>query len=319
MSTPFTVGQTYRNRLGAYEVLSLEPPNMQVRYVEGERAGTLATLDMVLQARIAINLGVEAQDVLDAAAQALAPARHPRSVAGRWGREWAGLQPEDFKPNVVGTTWRQRSTLAGALAQELMDATGAPFTTWPLYRRPEVHIYEPARYRNHARRREAKLAFWLNADQACFGLYVEAAPSNMDPTWDLTRLLALLRDDPARCAALTELMRRHTLAWYDMEGSNAWPKSIWTLDQATSLLARQDDAGGEAIGLAQLAEHIAALPQERWCDLLLCATLPAAEAVALGAGLSHAVVAVYRDLLPLYRAITLTQKSVPEADVAQES
>jgi hypothetical protein len=51
----------------------------------------------------------------------------------------------------------------------------------------------------------------------------------------------------------------------------------------------------------------------------LCATLPAAEAVALGAGLSHAVVAVYRDLLPLYRAITLTHKSVPEADVAQES
>lgn len=72
----FEVGGRYRNRRGAYEVISIEHPAMQIKYDGGD----LATVDIATQRRIYANIVGE-----DERAQAPQPARRPRPKSSRRG------------------------------------------------------------------------------------------------------------------------------------------------------------------------------------------------------------------------------------------
>ncbi len=56
MSHPFRVGEVYGNRLGAYRVVSIDEPNMIVRYDDGR----LLESDIATLARIWENMQIEA-------------------------------------------------------------------------------------------------------------------------------------------------------------------------------------------------------------------------------------------------------------------
>lgn len=71
-SFEFEVGGHYRNRRGAYEVISIEHPAMQIQYDNGD----LATVDVVTQRRIYGNIVGE-----DERAHAPEPPRRPRAAS----------------------------------------------------------------------------------------------------------------------------------------------------------------------------------------------------------------------------------------------
>lgn len=48
MDHPFEVGQTYRNRNGRYEVLSIDEPNMRVRYEDGREETELISIQVLV-------------------------------------------------------------------------------------------------------------------------------------------------------------------------------------------------------------------------------------------------------------------------------
>ena len=48
MNHPFTIGDRYRNRIGQYEVLSIDDPQMNIRYTDGHEQ----TVNVATQARI---------------------------------------------------------------------------------------------------------------------------------------------------------------------------------------------------------------------------------------------------------------------------
>lgn len=71
-SFEFEVGGRYRNRRGAYEVISIEHPAMQIQYDSGD----LATVDVITQRRIFANMQGE-----DERAQTAEPPRRPRAAS----------------------------------------------------------------------------------------------------------------------------------------------------------------------------------------------------------------------------------------------
>jgi hypothetical protein len=53
----FAVGKRYRNRRGFYQIVAIRPPDMQIRYENGD----LATVNIAVQERILANMRSEAQ------------------------------------------------------------------------------------------------------------------------------------------------------------------------------------------------------------------------------------------------------------------
>lgn len=136
MDHPFVVGQVYKNRNGAYEVVAIDnrEHTVGIRYLESDEE---VEVSIPLQARIWRNLGWEEQD--EVRRQAEEDLRQQRG----YGEEFTGLTPTDFKTRVEGTRWRSRRGLAGRVARLLTDASSDPpytFLTWAIYRWPVAFL-----------------------------------------------------------------------------------------------------------------------------------------------------------------------------------
>ena len=170
MKHPFHAGGRYRNRTGEYEVVKLEDPQMVIRYADGHEITT--TIEM--QARIwhrlqeEESLGIDPRDAL----VQFPTATNPESR----GRDFHGLQETDFTGEILGTSWRARSSLGGLLAQAMSDATGRQFEPYPIYPYPEVHIAQPEYYREphgkgSPRAQSSRFFLLLGGWGATFGLH----------------------------------------------------------------------------------------------------------------------------------------------------
>ncbi len=105
MSHPFQVSGRYRNRIGEYEVVSIEGDMVLARYRGG---GTLRAPIADLQ-RIWENI------LADESVQPVSPkglpapvssSKRPRLLARK--SKFQGLVAPDFKDNVAGTSWRAK-------------------------------------------------------------------------------------------------------------------------------------------------------------------------------------------------------------------
>lgn len=137
---PFRVGERYRNRIGEYTVIELTESKMVTRFDDGREF----TADIGIQARIWQNLLDDSR--LGAPAHGpdmqFTASTDPESR----GRDFHGLQETDFRGDILGTSWRARSSLGGLLAQSMSDATGREFESYPIYPYPTVHIAQPMYY-----------------------------------------------------------------------------------------------------------------------------------------------------------------------------
>ena len=219
MNHPFRVGEIYRNRLGPYEVVSIDEPVMTVRYTNGK----VFTGDIATQARIWENMQDESAAVRPEPDLIVRPRNK-----GKQGALFEGLAEHDFQAGVTGTGWRARTSLGGLLAQRMSDALGRPFQSWAIYRRAHVYIaHTECELRSQEEGiRHAKFMFALKPEGARYGFYVERNSEPMDEDWDWLRFVAGLRSEASKLQQVSAAMRQH--------GVTAQPY-LWESDDKSSL------------------------------------------------------------------------------------
>lgn len=312
MSHPFRVGEVYANRLGAYEVLSIDEPVMTVRYTDGK----VFTGDIAALARIWENLQFERDEVKPRVGEATPrPAARsgddlttraslrPRNK-GRQGALFEGLVEHDFQADVTGTSWRARDNLGGLLAQRLSDVLGAPHQSWAVYRRAHVYIAHAGAHMANQEEgiRRAKFFFALGSNGARYGFYVERSSDQMDEDWDWLRFISGLRREASELRQISTVMREH--------GVTAQPY-LWESDDKCTLPGHLDvgpegltwcptGGGDAATSWPDFAELLSQLDPTLWCDLYFQAKMSKGEAIELGVDIADRVVNTFVGLLPLY-------------------
>lgn len=298
MEHPFEVGKTYRNRNGEYEVVSLDGPQMVIRYADG----SLLRTRVDIQGRIWQNIQMEAQVEREQQRAESRPSLKRRG--GRRGLDFQGLEDHDFQEGVGGTSWRARTSFGGRLAQRMTDTTPYFFQSYAIFRRAVIHIARPEHYSAKTKWQEAKYEFSLNAEHARFGFYIEKNRGPMDGSWHWPYLMEALEKDAGLQQVVEKAMHEHKLQWelfvWDDGGLVA---RVWAGEEGL-LRESQDGAGQQATSLPEFTTRLSAIETEKWADLYLCTYLTKEKALAAGPGLVDPVAEVFRALLPLYEAST---------------
>jgi len=292
MKHPFKVGKRYRNRRDEYEVVSIEGPEMVIRYSDGNVLET----NVEIQARIWQNIQMEKK--VEERHRKKDLARQRRSRGGRFD----GLEDSDFQEGVKGTSWRSRPNLGGLLAQRMSETTKYNFQSYAVNPWPEVHVVRPSYYDRMAREQKAKFVFGLNDERVRYGFYIEKNDGPMDDAWDWPRAINALDDDTALQGEIETAMRKLDLHWeVHVSGEliaqvRAGEENlVWEGQDADS-----PEGGTENISWFDFVSRLRAIEVEQWCDLYLCAHTDKSQARAEGEHIAALVTKVYRALLPLY-------------------
>lgn len=279
----FQVGQTYSNRDGTYEVLSVDSKagRMDVRF-EG---GAKRSLDMAIQSRIVQNLQLEGRIAERAEQERTAPPR-PRGSGSKkaLGREFTGLRPEDFLDTVTGTTWRSQGSLAGGVAALLRSHFGATFKskaprTWArVFLSHQVDELAAKELAPHI----AKFTLWADPEGFHYGLYLERRDEQFR---DWERFATRMAEDGGLRQLVDELEKQGLRMQVFLHRNGVREPLLaegasWE-DRLDALSTRHD---GE------------------YRDLYLSFSLPVDDAVARGRGLMDDVADALVKLAPLYTA-----------------
>ena len=292
MKNPFEVGETYRNNLGEYEVISIDEPNMTIELEDGRTIETTVKL----QARIWKRIKWEK--------------RHKKQIkrAQRRGRrrksKFKGLKDGDFQSGVKGTSWRARTGLGGLMADKLTEKTPYDFQSYAVYGRPENHIVLPDYYDKSDRWKSAKFVLDLNETRARYGFYIEKK-ADPEKAWDWSRFIEALNTDEELQDDTEETMRQMNLHWELYSGEEG--------DQLVGKVSTNDDEGlawegadGETQTLTwdSFADLLQALDEDTWYHLYLCDVMEKDEAIEQARRIAELTTDIFRMLLPLYEAST---------------
>ena len=300
MNHPFKVGESYSNRYGRYQVLSIDDPKMRVRYEDGREINlTIAIQTQILE-------GIQlAEQQPKPVAKVKKGRKKKRSPSTRLGYKFSGLEDSDFKSNVTGTHWRRRESLGGRLAQQLSDTTPYLFQSHAIYRRPSVYITMPDHYDPKDGIPYAKNELRLFPEGAQYGFYIERADQKsreVDDTWHWRPFLRALETDGQLQANLLQAMQDQDLFWLlsleEGEGRNYSVTKEIKVRAGRPLLWDET----EDINWFELVNLLQAMPSEQWLNLHLCSWINKSEAIAAGERFADSVCVVFRSVLPLYAA-----------------
>jgi hypothetical protein len=172
MKHQFKIGETYRNELGEYEVVSINDPNMVIRYSDGgEREAEIA-----FQHRIWERIQDEEEVKREAELRKIKSKTKRRSSTAKHGTAFHGLEEGDFQTSITGTSWRARSGLGGLLALRLSTLSGRDFESRAVARQPRVFVTIPDPDTPEATVRKAKFMCGMDETGSYHGIYVEKSP-----------------------------------------------------------------------------------------------------------------------------------------------
>jgi len=220
----------------------------------------------------------------------------------RWGRDFSGLEPSDFKKGITDTSWRRKGTLAGLLARRLSDASGHFFTSYAVYRRPQIFIFVAEHMDDDQRQRSAKFYFRLDEEKADYGFLIEKSDEKMDEKWDWSRFLGALEDDEALRDTVAMAMAEYDLHWRVevLAADEAYDRVAVVNDNEP--LTWEEEGETEDISWSDFVQRLREVEADQWCNLRLRATREKAAAVEAGTEIADPVVNAFRALLPLYEA-----------------
>ncbi len=288
MKHPFEVGETYRNNLGEYEVVSIDEPDMTIKMEDG----TIIETTVKLQRRILKRLKWEK--------------RHKKQVKRKRRRRhksrFTGLRDDDFKSGVKGTSWRARTGLGGLLAEKISEKTPYDFQSYAVYGRPEAHVVLPDYYDAGEREQYAKFSFDLNAERARYAFYIEKiVDAPQASPW--SRLLDALASNEELQDDIDESMRQLTLHWEIFAGEDE-DTLVAQIEAGEDDLIWEADGETEKITWGTLVERLRALPEDRWHHLYVGDRLEKEDAIEQSVQIAELATDVYRLLLPLYEVST---------------
>lgn len=293
----FEVGEVYANRNGRYRVEALENSGIMMRILYLD-SGEEQITPVSLQRRISRNMHWERQQ-----ARLRAKKEERRYLRG-YGSDFEGMDPADFKREIVGTRWRRRGELPGAVARKLsVKQRDFTFTSWAVARRPVAFLIHREEYDDGGSdepETNARFTLEVDEDNLFYGLVVESSAGTMGEEWDWPRFVAALRDD--------ERVREAVQAAGEAFGARLIGR-VLTGDEdayyadageAVEMLWARSEAEGMSLD-AQLAQ-IGAVPDTARAEVYLMARTPKDEAVAAGAGIADRIAALMNALLPVYAA-----------------
>lgn len=306
MSHPFSVGKTYRNRVGEYVVQSIEGDQMTIRYTNGR---TLIT-DIQIQARIWENVQFEEQLAREEERQRLArearkKARRRQARAQRTppAPTFAGFEEADFEAKKRGIAWSSRKELGAMLAHELSQRLKVEFDHWIVPRKSGVHVARKEAYDLKVRDRNAAFFVAVNEEGVRFGLHVGKPSGKVKEEWPWSAFLAALTDDQKLRRSLRAAMNEHELSMdvYAMERSYS---RVGRIDlQARGFLWQhetEDEEMTRRMNWIQLAEYLQTVAPAKRCAVQIRKLFPASEALKAGDGISSQIADVFEALVPIY-------------------
>ncbi len=280
----FTVGSSHENEKGTFKVLVIKGESMLIEWDSGERI----TTPIALQEKILTRMEKEAN----------APADRKGTSSPVWmGRTFNGLLAGDFKSDVDGTHWRSREQLGGAVTRQIDSPV--PFNSWSIYRRPEVHWAAIGRYRADDAWVQSKFFIRLSEDSAVSGFYIERSDNPDDPRVDWLSLLNWLAVE-SHAAWLHQTLTDNGMLISDPypEFEGAFNRSIRPVQGGW--LVEAPGSASKSIQLPALSDHLSAVKEGKWLNLIIGRTRPANELVASGVILAVEIAADFNALLPLY-------------------
>jgi hypothetical protein len=302
MNHPFKVGEIYKNRIGAYEVIRIDEKHnvMLIRYFDsGEEFET----KIDVQARILRNIHWDEQMAREE--KEAAEARYQQG----YGDEFTGLLPTDFKTNVEGTSWRSRRNLAGRVAKILSDASANPTYTllsWAIYRWPVAFLSHREFYQMAASEmgaRKAKFTIELDEHNLYYGFYIERYSDSgaMDHTWDWPRFWLSLQKRPALPELINMLETNHQVRFIGRAIKDADPFHFANLP-AKGAHSLWDEQNPSHYTVAERLDRLKQVPEGEWIDFYLIATMPKEDALQAGVKLAGKMVETMKEMLPFYTA-----------------
>ena len=295
---PFSVGDKYRNRLGEYEVVSIDEPKIVVCYDDG----TLLKGTVEILGRIWRN--IQADEEAERAEQE----RRERAEMRR--NQFRGLEEHDFGQGVRGTSWRRRDSLAGLLAQKVSSSTPYSFQSYVIRARPKVHIAtEDYDNTKESRPRAARFVLDLDRERVRYGFNIRRKSGPLTGSWDWPIFVAAVEDNKALQAGIEAAMHKHNLHWqiqeWDGDGDDKLVTSVEPAKENGLVWHARGAEEGERITWAEFAARVRAIGKTRGCDLYLSNELDRDAAIAAGRHIVGPVAQVYRSLIPLYRTCAL--------------
>jgi hypothetical protein len=217
--------------------------------------------------------------------------------------EFDGFQPEDFEA-LAGSTWRSRERLGGVLALALREQFGRPYQSWGVRRCLELHLAVEEDYDFDNPWPYAKLFVYTRGELAV-GLYIETpAASNKYLKYYVhwQHLRDRLKKDPAMQTALLSAIANHNLILSDYyHQDEAGALGFQSSFRAGRLhWRRPGDPGWREVAARDLFGRIAGLPEDRWVNLHIFATMEVQSAIRMGPGVVAPILTVLRALVPVY-------------------
>ena len=162
----FEVGDKYENMKGVFEVISIGKDSMDIRWEDGEEISTPITLQLRIIERMQHEKDIEAEEIAQKTKKAKV------SASGR-GKEFDGLEENDFSNSVSKTTWRGRGQMGGAVAR-LLKSEQFNFNSWVVSRKPEVYWLDVIRQKQENVLFQVKFYARVEEDSLCFGFHIPA-------------------------------------------------------------------------------------------------------------------------------------------------
>jgi hypothetical protein len=299
---PFSVGETYANRLGKYEVMELRPPKMTIRYEDG----ALVTAEIAILARIWDNLQMPPEQPEPRGRGTGKPAAQPRTP--RTAPRFQGLAARDFAPGAARAAWR--SQLGSLIAARLGEITGIVHKAFPVENRPELYIGREHHFNGRFPEHRAKFLFRLTGEAAEYGFCVESDSHKMDLTWDWRRFIATLQKPGVWAEQVETAMRERGL---EAEAESTRPATRiagqepgqmgrWTAVTEGLAWFPAGESTPAACTWQDMADRLTGVEPELGCDFYLLGRTTKDEAVALGERLIERAAQTCAALMPLYSA-----------------
>lgn len=308
MSHPFEEGKTYRNRIGEYEVQSIEGEKMKIRYTDGK---TLMT-SVGIQARIWENIQFEkqlarAEERQQQAREARLAARQ-RTARARKARAtptFEGFQKSDFEVKQRGIAWSSRKELGRVLAHQLTQRADGSFGHWIVPRKSAVHVARADQYSTDSR--ETNASFFVSVDEngVSYGFRVGKPGGKAKSEWPWSVLVAKLSRAKSARQALHAALSAHDLHLdvYAMEVSYGQVGRVTAQDDG--FLWHHEDDGQEVsreMSGKELVKYVKTVAPDKRGELFVRAGFAPKEALKKGAGIAAEMVSVLEALVPLYEA-----------------
>lgn len=297
MNHPFTIGETFANRNGTYEVVMLDEPNgnMRIRYTD---SGDEQEVQIQIQARIWNNMIIDDQMAKRSMAE-----RETRQQRG-YGESFTGLKPADFKMSTDGTTWRSRSALGGLVARLASIDTPYTYISWSIYRWPVIFLTHYEDYRMAAfdeGSRKAKFTVEVDTDFLYFGFYIERADTQMDNSWDWSRLITALSNRPELVSLIEEVELRHSGHFIGRKSNGSTHFHFANGLQEGAISLWDEDNLGQYSAKARI-ELLTEIQEDFWGELYILSKMHKNDAIDLGTRVAYPIAELFRTLTPLYRA-----------------